>query len=310
MLETQVWAKEIAEILIPDNSFILRSVDDTALIEQNSEGEMSNRVWLPQSGIIETVFDTYPSETPVERADNGDWYYDLKAHRTKPLKVPREKQLLYSFDVRSSVSASAVDALETQIAERVMYEWAPDAAQSALYVRTNGANRSAILTGATGTRKKVTYADIVMTLRILTARNVKTDKLCILVPSEMYYDLLEIPEFIDASKFGGSAALPTGALGKVLGMNVYMRSTALAYTNAATPVKKAPGATPAVTDNAGALIWHENFVRRAKGMVKVFHNPSNARSFSDEMSFEAFVGAKTSYADYKGTAVIIESAGA
>jgi hypothetical protein len=310
MLETQVWAKEVAEILIPDNSFMVRSVDDTAFIEQNAEGEMSNRVWLPQAGIIETVYDAYPPETPVERADNGDWYYDLKAHRTKPIKVPREKQMMYSYDVRASVNQAAADALDTQIAARVMYEWAPTASQPLLYVRTSGANRAAILTGATGTRKKVTYADIVMTLRILTAQNVKTDKLCILVPSEMYYDLLEIPEFIDASKFGGSAVLPTGALGKILGMNVYMRSTTLSYTNAATPVKKEPGAASAVTDNAAALVWHESFVRRAKGMVKVFYNPSNARSFSDEMSFEAFVGAKASYADYKGTAVIIESAGA
>jgi hypothetical protein len=123
----------------------------------------------------------------------------------------------------------------------------------------------------------------------------------------MYNDLLEIDAILTSDKMG-TANLSNGAVGRVLGFDIYIRSTAVVYTNAATPVPKTPGAAGAVTDNLAALFWHPMFVRKAMGDVRVYVNEGEAAYYGDILSAEARAGGRKSRTGGEGVVALVETA--
>lgn len=299
-IQKEVWATDIAQNLYPNNTFLVQSRNDNAFVE-------GKKVYLPQSGSAPGVVvnrTTLPA-TGSQRTDTTT-DYDLDSFTTDPTTIRNIEEIEVSYDKRMSVLEDHIGALNTQIAYRTATLWAPVTASR--IVRTTGANRVAMAPGATGNRKKITLADILSVKRILDADDVPSEDRFMLIPAEMYNDLLEISDVLTSDKMG-TANLPSGAVGRIYGFSIYMRSTALIFTNAATPAVRPLGYTPAITDNAAALFWHKNYVRRALGDVTIFSNENDATYYGSVFSAEVRAGGRRARADEKGVVVLVEAAG-
>lgn len=300
MIQREVWANDIAANLFPDNSFLQRSLDDSAFVEDNKT------VHLPQSGAKPNI--EVNRTVPAAGANAGlrtdtDSTYDLDSYSSDPTTIRRIEEMEVSYDKRMSVLDDHIGAINESISNQLAYVWAADAA--AQIVRTSGGARPAFVSGATGNRKKVTLADILSAKRILDAQDVPQEGRVMVIPSEAYNDLLELDEITNAEKYG-RANLPNGAVNRIYGFDIYLRSSVVSYDNATTPVKRAPDATVNVDANAGILCYHERFVRRALGQVYVFTKEDDPNYYGSVFSAEAKAGGRKRYATGIGVVTIVE----
>ena len=93
-----------------------------------------------------------------------------------------------------------------------------------------------------------------------------------------------------------------------MGIIWYVRSKVTVWSNVSTPALKAVGADTAATSNAGAIFWHDKFVRKAKGKVKVFLNIDDAELYGSKLSALTRYGAIGARKDCKGIINLVESA--
>jgi hypothetical protein len=301
-IQTEVWARDIAANLFPNDTFLMQSIDDSVFVENKT-------VHLPQSGAAPTV-QRNPTSFPLTGAQRTDTdaSYDLAEYVTTPTIVRDIEEIETSFQKRISVLVDHNMELNRQISDWMAHDWSPTAAAN--FVRTTGADRTAHVAGATGTRKKLQLADLLSAKRLLDNMDLPEDgQLNALVSGEMYNDLLEIDKILSA-EYNLSGRIPGGAINQVFGLRFFKRSYAISYSNAATPVIRTPGAAALTTANAGLLIWHSRFVRRAKGSVKVFADQDNPLFTGSIFSVMARAGGRKAYNDQRGVVAIIEAAGA
>lgn len=296
----EIWVNDIAGNLFPDNSFITRSKDDSAFVDENGV------VHLPQSGAkpnSERNRSTFPA--PITERTDLIVSYALDDFTTDPTLVRDLDEMETSYDKRTSVTEDHTDTLQEDIADWMLYHWASESASQ--IVRTTGAARASFIAGATGNRKKITYADFLSAKRILDNQNIPQKGRCCLLPAEMYNDLFELDEIINLDK-QGKPTLPEGVVARILGFDIMMRANVVSYNNAATPVKRLPDAAALTTANAAALFWHEKFVRRGKGQVNVFAEEGKAAYYGSLFSTQAKAGGRKRYTDGRGVVALVEDA--
>lgn len=297
----EIWAQDIAGNLFADDSFIMRSISDDVFVDENGT------VHLPQAGAKPNV-ERNRSSLPATVTERTDVIvsYDLDEYTSDPTLIKDIDAMEVSYDKRVSVTMEHSDTLQEKIALWMAYHWGAD--DITQMVRTTGANRAAFVTGATGTRKKITYADFLSAKRILDAQNIPIKGRVCVLPAEMYNDLFELDEVINLQK-QGTPTLPSGVVANILGFDIMMRSELVSYTNASTPVKRLPGAADLTSANAAALFYHENFVRRAKGAVKIFANEDQAPYYGSIFSALAKAGGRKRYTNGRGVVALVEAAG-
>ena len=299
-IQKAVWSADIKSKIFADNSFLMMSRDDTAFAD-------GRKVYLPQAGAVPNVVRNRTT-LPAGAAERTDTVvdYDLDSFTTDPTNLRNIDELETSYDKRMSILQDHVGEVNEKIAEWMINHWSPTTAGQ--QVRTTGANRDAFVTGGTGLRKKITVADLLKAKRILDNQNVASEGRCLLIPAEMYNDLLEISDVLTSDKMG-TANLVSGAVGRILGFQVFIRSQAGRYTNAATPAAVVPTTAGAATHNAAALLWGTQFVRRAKGDVTVFAKENDPQFYGSVFSAEIRAGGRKAYADGRGVVAIIEEHG-
>lgn len=298
-ISTEIWVQDIAPNLFPDNSFVARGLNDDEFVE-------NSRVNLPQSGNkpnVERNRSSFPASIS-ERAD-GIEGYDLDSFTSDPTLIRDADAIEVSYAKRQSVLSDHINTLNTKIADWIAWAWA--ATTAGAYVRTSGADRTALAPGATGTRKKITLDDFLKAKRIMDSMDIPSEGRVCLLPSEMYNDLLEIDKILSRD-FNGVPNLPAGAINQIYGISVYMRSFTVQYTDAATPSLRQPGATALATANAAGIFWHPDFVRRALGDVKLFADENKPEFYGSVFSTEARAGGRKRYSDGRGVVSLIETA--
>lgn len=299
-IQVEVWAKDIEKNLFPANSFLQQARNDNMYVQ------LGKTVHLPQSGISPGVSinrSTYPG-TAAKRTDTIV-SYDLDEFTSDPTHITDVEAVEVSYDKRMSVLEDHTNSINDRIADMILVKWAPVAASR--IVRTSGAARPGMAPGATGNRKKITKDDFLKAKRILDKDDVPTEGRYVLLPADMYNDLLEDGDILSSEKMG-TANLSTGAVGRLLGFEIYIRSKVLVFNNAGTPVVKLPTDAPATTDNAAAIFWHKNYVRRALGTVTVYASENDPLYYGTVLSAGARAGGRRSRTDEKGVVVIIEEA--
>ncbi len=307
-IQKEIWVRDIAENLFKDSSFLNLSIDD--------QGEMDGSakvVSLPQSGAAPSA-EKNRSSLPATASERTDTVvtYPVDEFTSDPVVVRDVDQLQVSYDKRANVLRDHVATLEELIADELAHNWAPGASQSGQYVRTSGADRAAYKSYQTLTRKAVAKADIISMRRILDGQNIPQAGRILLIDSDLHADLLGISEFVDADKIG-FANLVDGAVGRILGFDVMIRSSVVMYDNTGTPVKKAVGAAGAATDNIGSIAYHPNFVRRAigganNGGIKVFSQEDDPTWYGSLFSAMVLAGGRPRYTNYRGVVSLIEAA--
>jgi hypothetical protein len=300
-IQREIWVTDITQNLFPNNSFLQASRNDSQFVEQ---GKI---VHLPQVGSVPAVSknrSTFPA-TASQRQDD-DSTYNLDSYTSDPTHIRDIDAIEVSYDKRMSVLSDHIGALNDAIAYGIAVNWTPNSASR--IIRTTGNNRNAMAPSATGLRKKITLDNFLSAKRILDKDDVPSENRYVLLPAEMYNDLLELSDVLTSDKMG-TANLPTGAVGRLLGFNIFIRSNALIFTNATTPVVRPLGYTPATNDNAAALFWHKDFVRRAMGEVKIFADENSPQFYGTVLSAEVRAGGKTAYANHKGVVALVEEVG-
>ena len=301
-----VFSKTLEEQLFPKNAFYKQAVDTTAFVVKEGNGEK----------VVKGVAGTNPAAsknrtslpaTISKRTDDSD-EYPLDEFTTDPTLIGHTEELIVRYDKRASVLRNHSNVLNTLVASEMAYKWLPSLATN--IVRSSGATtRTTNLPSGTGTRKRITKADLIAALEILNRMDAADEGRNILITAEMLSDMLLIDDFVHADKVGKMSALVTGSIGQVLGMNVWVRSSTGVYTNDGTPVKKAVGAAGAARDNAAALVWCASMVEFAEGSTKAFIGEDRPEYYGSIFSFLTRAGGKARK-DQKGVVAIVEAAGA
>ena len=256
----KLFGKEIQKNLFPDNAFYKNSRLDGG-INVNAK-----TVQVPQSGSIPTVV-TNPTSFPLAIGSRVDDVkeYDVDLFATNPIHIQDVNMMVINYDKRSDVLSDHTLVLNTTIADKMAHVWAPDGTDAAKIIKTTGQSRPSSVAGGTA-KKAVNYNDVVALGAAMDSEDIPEDGRYLLVDAQMYSDLLKINEFISFDY--KAKAVSTGAVGTILGFTVYKRSRALFYDGSF--LLKAFPNVPAATDRSGILAWHQSFVRRAEGNVKIY----------------------------------------
>lgn len=297
---TIAFAKQIEENIFPANEFYMRSQDDSLWVRHD-------RVEYPVEGAKPNVqVNRLILPAPIESREDDGNSYKIDEFTTDPTLLRYSEELVVNYNKRASILRGHIETLDEKIANYFANIWFPNGADN--IVRTTGAARAAGSAGATGTRKAITKADIVKAVEKLNRMNAPKNGRFMLIAPEHLSDLLLIDDFVHADKLGTKSNLTDGAIGRVLGLDVYERSYTAAYDNSGTPVKKALGALTATSDNAAALIWQQGMVTRAKGGVEVFYDQRKPEYYGDLFSALVRAGGKIRK-DKKGVVAIVEAHG-
>lgn len=306
-IQKEVWIADIKEKLFPDNSWMAQSVDESAW----SDGKKVHR---PNAGALPAVTrnrSSYPA-VAVPRTDI-DNEYSLDEFTSDPSHITDIDEIETNYNKRSSVVGSHAKQLNLQCANWLMYHWA--ATQAANITRTTGAARPAIGAnyGATGNRKKLEVLNVLAVGRVFDNMDLSEEGRNLLLPADMYNDLVELEwKTLLELQAEGTAVLRDKKLIKLFGFNIWKRGAKnlLTYTNASTPVRRAPDAANLATVNVAALAWHNECVARAMGDIKVYEDIDNPLYYGSIFSAMARLGGQVCYTDQTGVAAIVEDAAA
>lgn len=294
----EIWVADIAANIFRDNSFIVRSKDDSEYVD-------GRVVHLPQSGTKPGVVKnrtTFPG-TATQRTD-GELTYNIDSYTTDPMHLLNADEMQVSYDKRQSIIGDHTDMVSERVADWMLYNWAPTTA--ARMVATTGGTKVTTAPGSADFRKKVLLLDILKAKRILDNEDIPQEGRVMVVPSEMYNDLLEIDGIISADKFG-QQTIANGVVAKLLGFDIYIRSRVLIVDTTGSPDLKTPGATGADEDSNAILLYHPMYVRRAMGEVKLFVDEDSPTYYGDVFSAEVLAGGQKVYTDARGVVLIYET---
>lgn len=300
-----VFSKVLEENVYPSNEFYLQSADDTPFVISQGGGQTVVTGVAGAKPNSEKNRSTLPATIAKRVDDKND--YDLDEFTTDPSLLTITEDMYVRYDKMQSLLQNHIDALRTDFAANAADIWLPSGADN--IVRSSGTDtRAASAPSATGTRKRVTRDDIVSVATIMNRMDVpQADRNCV-IPAEFLEDMLRIDGFVEAHKIGTPEHIKEGMIGRVLGFNVFMRSSVGVYDNTGTPVKKALGAAGAATDNLAALFWYKNWVNHAKGSAKVLLDAADRPEYYGKvMSAIGHFGGKKRL-DQKGVVALVESA--
>lgn len=293
---------EITPQLFADNTFMSRALNDDAFVNNNT-------VELPHSGTIPAVaVDRTTLPAAIAKRTDAPSNYSLSELTSDPTLIQDSEELIVAYNKRASVLKQHVDKINEKGADMLLNLWAdggetPEGA--GLGIVTTGANRAATANGATGVRKAVTAKDILAGRAVMDRADIPQNGRVMVIPATMYNDLFEIDDFIDASKFG-KAIQPEGFVGRIYGIDVYMRSKVNSFLGADYSLI-AEGAAGAATHCHGILMWQEGQVRRAKGSTKVYMNVDEAAYYGSIFSAMCRLGGSPTRNDKKGIVSIVEA---
>lgn len=304
-IQTQVWVREIKEQLFPSNAFITRALSDDAFVNHK-------QVNLPQAGALPGVVRNRTS-LPAAISGRTDTVadYTIDEYTSDPTVIQDIEEIETSYEKRQSVLRQHINQLNLKMANWMQYHWA--ATSGDFIQRTTGDNRTAVVTGATGTRKKITLNDIFAVKNLMDDLDIPEEGRVCLLPSYMYNDLMNDEKSTLLSlEFSGRARVQDGMLNNLLGFELYKRgkNNVLTYSNAGTPVPRDPEANALTSANAAALFWHPDFVRRALGTIKVYSDEDKPEWYGSIFSTMARAGGRKAYSDGTGVVALVEAAGA
>lgn len=264
-------------------------------------------VHIPQAGSVPSVTknrSTWP--VTVSRRSDTDVTYALDDFSTDGTHIPEIEKMENSLDKASSVIKDHFGVLLDRIADEILYKWSTST--SAQIVRTTGtAVATNLAPSATGTRKKLLKEDLLQAGKILDQSKFKGKKIAV-VPTAMYYELLEDEDFVNSSNVHvENAANPAMAEVRMwAGFTIMHRVDTTIYDN--TPAPKAPGATAAATDNQAVICYIDQAVERAKGDIKFFETLGDASYQGDIYSALIKGGGRIRRNDGAGVAAIVQVA--
>lgn len=296
-LQTEVWIRDIQDQLYANNEFLNYATNHSSFV--------SNKiVHIPYSGSAPTVEvnrSVFPA-TIEERTDD-EITYQLNEFTTNPMKIADLEDIQNSYDSRQSILGHHIAEMSDRIARQTLVDWA---APTANVIETSGtAGTDVLAPGATGNRNAITLKDVRNAAALMDRNNVPKQGRYLLMPSDLYYQLLAEDALLSWDKMGGSN-LPTGVVRQIYGFNIITRSEVAIYN--ASNVVKAVNAATATTDNLACLGWQTSFVAKALGATKVYADTDKPEFYGSIFSAMQLHGATKMRHNGLGTVSIVQKA--
>jgi hypothetical protein len=310
ILARQAFAADITQALWAANEFLNAAKDDSQWVDHD-------KVNLPHAGAIPTVVKNRSTKGEAQKRTDVATQYALHELSSDPTWIQYSEEMIVNYNKRQSVLEEHKGALIDAVADNGAHDWAAggdsEGSTKPTIIRTSGTARPVGLaqiggTAPTGNRKGVAFKDILDVITVLNKHNLSQAGRNAMITADMLADLLQIEEFANSDYIDRKPIPDAPVSFRWLGMTWYVRSKVNVFTNAATPVLKAVGAASAATDNAAALFWHKDMVRKAKGGVKVFLNLADAELYGDKMSALVRYGSIGARKDCKGIVNLVEAA--
>lgn len=309
-LDKQLWLTTIQEQLFKSDEFLnMVGLDHAEYVDNKT-------VHIPQAGSNPTISKNLTSfPAPIGTRTDVDLTYDVDLYYSQPIRLGRDETAFISYDKRASVLSSHMKKMRNVLGNNTLYKWAaPTSATAGLQVRTTGtASAKALAPSATGTRKDAKLEDFFNAAAILDAQDLNpADTRYAIIPSAMYWALINDSAIVKHLEWGGDAAAPGGKVPMIAGIKLIKRSSVIVFDNTATPVIKTVGdegtpSSPAATDNMGILVVSESYVSKALGNIEVFDNAGVAQYFGDIMSIMVGFGASKMRTNGEGIVSIIQT---
>jgi hypothetical protein len=301
-LDQEIWLGDLQKALFANNEFLQFAKNDSAYASYKT-------IHIPQSGSkpgIEVNRTTIPA-TATARTD-ADYTYNMDWYSTDPIKINHGETQFLSYDKRMDIIDQSVLTLREEMGTQIFYKWAEDIAGTtgATVLTAGAASSTALAPSATGTRNAMDVATLYTAIQTLAEQNIPVNdgNLWLGLSPGMYYQLITDAAVQNADAWGGKAVLPEGAINKIAGVNIYMRTTVNIYDTSA--VIKAPGAAAAATDNLGGLLWHKSMLSVGQSPINVMTKDNDPLFYGDVLSADFFFGGKARRADNKGLVEIVQ----
>jgi hypothetical protein len=301
----ELWLSQLAENLFNDNMFLMSSRDWSSstngkTVYWNESGAKPNVKFNSTTG-----YDAATQRTDVLRS------FGLDEVISQPTLVQWTDEYVTNYAKMADIIEDHRMTVGDEAALRILYTWAPTLAAN--IVRTSGAAKTAAAPAATGTRNRITLADILSARTVLNKDNIPMQGRVMMVPADMEADMMAIDNFISVD-YKENKPIQNGMIGTILGMPVFVHSSSITYDNTATPVPNNPKADDtntayagAVTDNQAGFIWHPDYVVRAQSI----DSGASLVSMIDvhggqEISTTMVLGGSPFRSDGKGIVAIVE----
>ena len=292
---SRLFAKDLAENLYPDNSFYMHAISDSHFVN-------GDEVILPHAGTNPNVEIDREEKAEASKRNDTHHKYNLHEFTTDPTWLQYSEELLANYNKRASILYNHSQSLNTSFANYMAIAWASAKVGAVNVLRTSGDARTSSV--GTGTRKAITLDDLLAVQAQMNSDDIPQDGRFALITPQQLSDILKIEE-VKSSDFNNGKPLVKGSLGQFLGITFYMRSKTVQFTSSAASIREY-GATLQDTDCAGAMFWHKDFVRCAKGSNVVFLEPKKAEYYGDIMSCLVRFGGTYARKDKKGVYNLIE----
>ncbi len=299
-LNKEVWLGTIVENFFPDNSFAIKSVDDSTFVRDR-------KVHIPNAGApsqVVTNRTTKPAQIS-QRTDN-ELTYEMDELTTNPIYIPNIDMVELSYDKRNSILSNDRAELQEQAHVNILNRWGEAVKATNRLLTTGSAKRAAHTSNtATGLRRSICKADVLKLMTAMDADNIPNTGRYLLLDAYMYADLLNDLSESDKWMFQNSANVQKGILGNLYGFDIMKRSRVLRLNTDNTVLGWAE--SDVAGELAAALAWHEQSVSRALGEVKMFESTDNPLYYGDIYSFLMRVGGGTRRYDGKGLYLLGEA---
>lgn len=301
-LNKEIWLSSVVENLFPDNSFAVKSVDDSAFVNHKT-------VHVPNAGapsgvVVNRAFSAKGGNAGTAQRTDTDLNYNIDELTTNPVHIEDIEKVELSYDKRNSVLANDKAQLQDAAAQNLLYKWFVGANA----VSTTGSARTAHTPSATGNRAAITKADVMTVMTQFNKDDIPQDGRYLLLDAVMYADLMNSLTNNEYHAFVASADAQKGILGSLYGFNIMLRSKVLRVAGTSGNALKEWTSNGAAGDLAVGLAWQKDCVSRAIGEAKMFTAENTPEYYGDVYSFLLRTGGKYRRYDTKGVAPIFEVA--
>lgn len=263
-IERELWLETIKEGMVPDTSFLSRSVN-------MDEHVHANVLHLQEAGVDPKVLvdnDVWP--IPVATRDDIPLELTLHTFDTENTLVRNVEEMESSYNKMESVVRSHRNSLIKNIAKHAAYNWCPseNSDMTPVVVSVGAVNKSGL--------KRISFEDILTMEAKFRALDVDMDSLVVVLNSVHLADLqaedLKLYKEVLAS-------------GKIFNSKLFTFS-GLPYFDTTTGKKKAFGSAIAETDTQASLMYCETEVCLARGTTEVFVRYKDPKERGDIIGFQ------------------------
>jgi hypothetical protein len=296
-INKEIWLPSIEGNFYSEWEILSKMAKDDSMYVSNAT------VHLPNAGANSTVAKNNTSY-PVNVEERTDTVndYDIASYQMAPVRLGAFDVKDLSYDKMISVVQDHTGRLGEYVKFDILTSWYIGKV-SGKYVETSGTTTEiSDAPGSTAAANVLTLSDVRKAAKILDNQNVPIMDRILLLPSSMYYQLLE--DTIDTFSINDNDGL--AMFNKTLNnFTVIMQPQVINVTSAGT--LRAYGNTGAITDLQVGLALQKDQVSFARADVKVYDQAGVPGYYGDIVSAETWAGGKYRRGDKKGVVPIIQA---